>query len=358
MRREVKIMQIASALSRRQALTGTATALVAAPFVIRSGFAQRRTIDIGVIEPLSGANAQFGVISRDGMEFVADEISAAGGIKALGGAQINLIVADATSNPTKAAIAAQSLITQNDLTAVIGAFASSLTLAVSEVTARADIPMLTASFADEITGRGLESVFKLVATATVIGRAQINYTLAIAEAAGSKINKIAIMYEDTAYGTAQSRGLRKAARDSNIEVVMDEAYPFGITDATPLVSKLPGFRRASSLPGLLLQRQPLYHPDDEAAAHPDSGNRRGGRLRHSRLRKGAWRIRRGGILDQYLKLRSRPRVDGPIPQALRLLHGTQRDRSCGRPRRARTSDRAGEVGKAASGNRSPARRAV
>ena len=238
MRREVKIMQIASALSRRQALTGTATALVAAPFVIRSGFAQRRTIDIGVIEPLSGANAQFGVISRDGMEFVADEISAAGGIKALGGAQINLIVADATSNPTKAAIAAQSLITQNDLTAVIGAFASSLTLAVSEVTARADIPMLTASFADEITGRGLESVFKLVATATVIGRAQINYTLAIAEAAGSKINKIAIMYEDTAYGTAQSRGLRKAARDSNIEVVMDEAYPFGITDATPLVSKL------------------------------------------------------------------------------------------------------------------------
>jgi len=113
-----------------------------------------------------------------------------------------------------------------------------LTLAVSEVTARADIPMLTTSFADEITGRGLESVFKLVATATVIGRAQINYTLGIAEAAGSKIEKIAIMYEDTAYGTAQSRGLRAAARGASVEVAMDEAYPFGITDATPLVSKL------------------------------------------------------------------------------------------------------------------------
>jgi branched-chain amino acid transport system substrate-binding protein len=225
-------------MSRRQALAGGATALLAAPFVIGSGFAERRSVNIGVIEPLSGANAQFGIMSRDGIEFVTDEINAAGGIKALGGAQINLVVTDATSNPIKAAIAAQSLITQNELTAIIGAFASSLTLTISEVAARADIPMLTTSFADEITGRGLESVFKLVAPATVMGRAQIDYTLAIAEAAGSKINKIALMYEDTAYGTAQSRGLRKAARDANIQVVMDEAYRFGITEVTPLVNKL------------------------------------------------------------------------------------------------------------------------
>ena len=113
-----------------------------------------------------------------------------------------------------------------------------MTLAISEVTARADIPFLTDAFADEITGRGLESVFKVTATASVIGRAQVNYTLAIAEAAGSKIKKIAIMYEDTVYGVAQSRGLRRAAKDANVEVVMDEPYPLGITDATPLISKL------------------------------------------------------------------------------------------------------------------------
>ena len=113
-----------------------------------------------------------------------------------------------------------------------------MTLAISEVTARADIPFLTQAFADEITGRGLESVFQVTAKASVIGRAQVNYTLAIAEAAGSKINKIAIMYEDTAYGVAQTRGLRRAAKDANIEVVMDEPYPLGINDATPLINKL------------------------------------------------------------------------------------------------------------------------
>src|SRR6516165_8997825 len=227
-----------STLTRRQAMAGGTAALIMAPFVIRHGFAQSSAVNIGVIQPLSGANAQFGINCRNGIEFVADAINAAGGIKALGGAKINLVVSDATSNPSTAATVAEQMITQNELTAVLGAFVSSLTLAVSEVTARADIPFLTESFADEITGRGLESVFKVMAKASVLGRAQVNYTVAIAEAAGSKIEKIAIMYEDTAYGVAQSRGLRRAAKDANIEVVMDEPYPLGITDAKPLIDKL------------------------------------------------------------------------------------------------------------------------
>ena len=219
-------------------MASATAALAAAPFVMCSGFAQRAAVNIGVIQPFSGANAQFGINSRNGIELVADEINAAGGIKALGGAKINLVVSDATSNPTTAATVAQRLIAQNELTAILGTFVSSITLAVSEVTARADIPILTMSFADEITGRGLESVFQVTAKASVIGREQVNYTLAIAEAAGSKIKKIAIMYEDTAYGVAQSRGLRRAAKDANVEVVMDEPYPLGIADATPLIDKL------------------------------------------------------------------------------------------------------------------------
>ena len=235
---ERKTVTIVHALTRRQTMADGVATLLAAPFVIRSVFAQRAAVNIGVIQPLSGANAQFGINCRNGIELVADEINAAGGIKALGGAKINLIVSDATSNPTTAPTVAQRLIAQNELTAVLGAFASSLTLAISEVTARADIPFLTQAFADEITGRGLESVFQVTAKASVIGREQVNYTLAIAETAGSKIKKIAIMYEDTAYGVAQSRGLRRATKDANVEVVMDEPYPLGIADATPLIDKL------------------------------------------------------------------------------------------------------------------------
>src|SRR3984957_13887680 len=226
-------------VNRRTLLSGTA-ALLASPFVLSSARAEAPAVNVGVIMPLSGANAQFGTNSRNGIELAADEINAAGGISELGGAKINLVVADATSTPTTAGNVAQRLITQADITAVLGAFASSLTLAISEVTERRDIPLLTMSFADQITGRGYKNIFQVVAKASVIGKAQFDYTAAIAQAAGSKIDKIAIMYEDTAYGTAQANGLRAGAKAANVEIVMDDAYPLGITDTTPLINKLRG----------------------------------------------------------------------------------------------------------------------
>lgn len=224
-------------ISRRSLLAGSA-AILASPAVIGPARADSKSVNVGVIQPLSGANAQFGINSRNGIQLVADEINAAGGIKALGGAKINLIVADATSTPTTAGNVAQRLISQNEVTAILGAFASALTIAISEVTERRDIPLLTMSFADQITGRGFKNVFQVVAKASVIGKAQFDYTMAIAQAAGSKIEKIAIMYEDTAYGTAQANGLRAGAKAANVQLVMDEAYPLGITDTTPLINKL------------------------------------------------------------------------------------------------------------------------
>ena len=226
-------------INRRAMLSGTA-AFLAAPSIISSARAEAPAVNVGVIMPLSGPNAQFGINSRNGLELAADEINAAGGITELGGAKINLVVADATSTPTTAGNVAQRLITQQDITAVLGAFASSLTLAISEVTERRDIPLLTMSFADQITGRGYKNIFQVVAKASVIGKAQFDYTAAIAQAAGAKIDKIAIMYEDTAYGTAQANGLRAGAKAAGVEIVMDDAYPLGITDTTPLVNKLRG----------------------------------------------------------------------------------------------------------------------
>jgi len=221
--------------TRRAALIAGAT-LLAAPAVPRAQ--TPAPVNIGVVLPLSGANAQFGVNSRNGIELVADEINAAGGIKALGGARINLVVADSSSTPTTAATVAQRLIAQNSVVAILGAFASSLTLAVSEVTERRDIPLLTMSFSDQITGRGFKNIFQVVSKASTLGRAQFDATLAIARIAGERIERAAILFEDTAYGTSQAQGLRDAAKAAGVAVPLDEGYPLGITDATPLVAKL------------------------------------------------------------------------------------------------------------------------
>lgn len=224
------------AATRRAVLAGSAATL-AAPFITRFARAQD-PVNVGVILPLSGANAQFGINSRNGIQLVADEINAAGGIKSLGGAPINLVIADATSTPSTAASAAQRMISRQDVVSVLGAFASSLTIAISEVTERRGLPLLTMSFSDTITGRGFKNVFQVVNKASTIGEAQFDYTVDIAKRVDRPADKVAIMYEDTAYGTSQAEGLRKAANRRGSEIVMDAAYPLGITDVTPLINQL------------------------------------------------------------------------------------------------------------------------
>lgn len=231
-----RVRKSLSAITRRQALAGGA-ALLATPFVSRISRAQE-PINVGVVLPLSGPNAQFGINSRNGIQLVADEINEAGGIQSMGGAPINLVIADSTSNPTQAATVAQRMMSQDRVVAVLGAFASSLTLAISEVTERRGIPLLTMSFSDEITGRGFKNVFQIVSTGSQLGQATFDYTVALSEKAGDSLERIAIMYEDTAYGTSQSVGLREAAKAAGIEIVMDEAYPLGITDVSPLINQL------------------------------------------------------------------------------------------------------------------------
>lgn len=221
---------------RREFVAGLGAAALAATLPGRA-LAAPADINVGVILPLSGANAQFGINSRQGLELAADEINAAGGIKALGGAKLKLIIADATSQPTTAATVAQRLITQNRCVALIGAYASSLTLAVSEVTERRGIPLLTMSFSDVLTERGFKHIFQVVSKGSVLGRAQYDYAASVV-AGASDIKKIALLYEDTAYGTSQAVGVRNAAKAAGAQIVLDEAYPLGITDVTPLISKL------------------------------------------------------------------------------------------------------------------------
>lgn len=218
----------------RRTLLASGGALLAMPALMRTAWA-REPVTLGVVMPLSGAAAQFGINSRDGIQLAVDEINAAGG---LNGAPVKLIVADATSNATNAATVAQRMISQEKLSAMLGCFVSGLTMAVSEVTERRGIPLLSVSFADSLMTRGFKTLFSLTNTGTEIGRATFDYTLDIAKENGAPVSKVALMYEDTAYGSSQAGGLRKAAEAAGIKVVMDAAYPLGITDVSPLITEL------------------------------------------------------------------------------------------------------------------------
>ena len=131
-------------------LCGVAAAAMLAPVP-----APAKDVEMALIAPLSGPWARQGYLVRAGAEMAIDDLNKAGGIKALDGAKLKLIVADAGDTPEKAKDAAQRLVSQYpDLVAGEGAWLSSFTLAVTEVTERAHLPWLTLSYSDAITGRG------------------------------------------------------------------------------------------------------------------------------------------------------------------------------------------------------------
>ncbi|MGC8660035.1 MAG: ABC transporter substrate-binding protein [Desulfomonilaceae bacterium] len=195
-------------------------------------------VKVGLVVPLTGKLAPFGKSSQAACEIAADLINKAGGVKGLGGAKVVLLAVDSGSDPTSAGSAAQRLLSREKVSAVIGCFASSLSLAASEVTERNRVPFLTMSFTDKLTERGFKYIFQVVPKATVIGAAQITQAIDIGKRTGHPVKRVAILFEDTAYGGSQADGLDAKAKEAGIEVTLKEGYPSGITDVTSIIQKL------------------------------------------------------------------------------------------------------------------------
>src|SRR3954451_12140188 len=86
-------------------------------------------VNIGAPYPLSGVWAENGQNSLNGMLLAADEINAAGGIRALHGATISIVSGDTSSdNPGQAKTVTENMLQGNDMSAVVGSYLSSMTL--------------------------------------------------------------------------------------------------------------------------------------------------------------------------------------------------------------------------------------
>ncbi|QCI63351.1 ABC transporter substrate-binding protein [Phreatobacter stygius] len=111
---------------------------------LRSGAAQTpQVIRIGVIQPLSGPTSAYGQETRPVIEYLVQKINASGGIKSLGGAKIEIVLADSTGQPARAAAEALRLITQENVSLLTGFVLTSEALAIGPVLDAHKCPMLT-----------------------------------------------------------------------------------------------------------------------------------------------------------------------------------------------------------------------
>jgi len=189
--------------------------------------------------PLSGTMATIGVSCQRGHDLAVEDINAAGGVKALGGAKLRIVYGDIKSDPTVTTSETERLINTYHPTVILGAYASSLTYVATEVSERNKVPFLAPmAQADAITDRGFKYVFRQAIRASSVGAKAIDMIVEMAKDFGTPVNTIAIVYENTLWGQTSAEAARKHAPEVGFTIVYNEAYSQGSSDLSPVVTKL------------------------------------------------------------------------------------------------------------------------
>ncbi|WP_407178775.1 ABC transporter substrate-binding protein [Bradyrhizobium sp. STM 3562] len=194
-----------------------------------SGTASAETIKIGVNEPLTGAFAASGTYVVNGAKIAADEINAKGGIL---GKKIELVIEDNKSNPTEAAAVAEKLITSDKTPVLMGAWGSSLTLAVMPKLIEYETPMLVeTSSSGKITTSGNPYIFRISPPSSVEAAAFKN----IVDKLNLKKVDFLVINNDWGRGTADDFG--KMFKEKGIGVGLVETMDQGAQDMSAQLSK-------------------------------------------------------------------------------------------------------------------------
>jgi branched-chain amino acid transport system substrate-binding protein len=186
------------------------------------------TVKIGAIFPLTGASASTGQRTLEGVELAAEivnedvdmdlPLSSGEGLPNLDGATIEIVSADHEEDPETGASETERLITSENVSAVIGAYFSSVTLTASDRAERLGVPFVNGSSSSpELTeGRDLQFFWRT----------------------GPSDRTFAILHENTAYGTDAAEVTEEVANERGYELVSTVPHGNGVNDVTPEASKI------------------------------------------------------------------------------------------------------------------------
>jgi branched-chain amino acid transport system substrate-binding protein len=137
--------------------------------VIATTCLAQQEVKLGVILPLTGRAASFGVQAKNGLILAQEELKSTGPWK------LTLLIQDSRGDPKVAVSAAKSLIGVHKVPLILGALRSSSTLALAPIANQNKVVLVSpASGADSITEAG-DYVFRNRETAVLHGRRAAGY---------------------------------------------------------------------------------------------------------------------------------------------------------------------------------------
>jgi branched-chain amino acid transport system substrate-binding protein len=229
-------------LNRRRFLASAAIGAVAAgtgtfarPSVLR---AQGTPVKLGLLHPVTGALSYSGQQGRIGATMAVEEINAGGGIKALGGAKIDPMLGDAQSTPDGGTAEVEKM-NAAEVSCIIGGYASSICLAVSQAAARYDLPyVVDVGVADSIVTRGLKNTFRFGPGFGVIANTALQNLTIINDQAGKPAKTVIIVHEDSLFGSGLAKLLNAQLPAKGFQILETIAHPTPTRDFNNVVLKI------------------------------------------------------------------------------------------------------------------------
>src|SRR5690242_9308149 len=217
---------------------------------LTGGALAQQTVKIGAIFPLSGNAASAGVHAKAAIEVALDIINNAhpelgnfplaknAGLAGLGGAKVEVVFADNQGSPATGQNQALRLITEEKVVALTGAYQSGITLTTSAIAEKYGIPYLNGeSVAANLTERGFKWFFRTTPIATDFAKVFQEF-LADMKAQGAKVDSIALVHDNTEYGTSVATTLTTTFKEKGFGNLIDVAYASNATDVQSQVLQL------------------------------------------------------------------------------------------------------------------------
>src|SRR5256885_5926040 len=212
--------------------------------------AQDKTVKIGGVFPLSGNAASAGVHAKAAIETALDIINNAhpelgnfplaknAGLAGLGGAKVEVVFADNQGSPATGQNQTLRLITEEKVVALTGAYQSGITLTASAIAEKYGIPFLNGeSVAANLTERGFKWFFRTTPVASDFAKIYLDF-LKDMKAGGAKTDNIAIVHENTEYGTSVASVITSVFKENGLSIAQDIAYSANTTDVQSQVLQL------------------------------------------------------------------------------------------------------------------------
>lgn len=192
--------------------------------------AAQDTIKIGVTQPLTGPFAASGNYVANGARIAEEEINKAGGVL---GKKIQLIIEDNKSNPTEAVATAEKLIVRDKVPVMMGAWSSTLTLAVMPKLEEYKVPMLVeTSSSGKITTSGNPYIFRISPTSEMEAVAFSPLFKKMA------IKNVAFLSTNNDFGLGAANEFAKVAEKEGVKVVARETMDPKATDFSAQLAKI------------------------------------------------------------------------------------------------------------------------